>query len=116
MNLIINAINAMPEGGALTISMDLVNTETLSGPAAIEVRIKDTGEGMAREAQEKIFEPFHTTKNGGMGLGLTISRRIVQQHGGDIGVESHPGNGTTFTVRFPAETTKPKGNITPENI
>jgi len=110
MNLIINSINAMPAGGSLMVSIGLVSADVLGRPTQIEVRIKDTGEGMTKEAQGKIFEPFHTTKNGGMGLGLTISRRIIQQHGGDIRVESGLGDGTTFTVRFPAGTVNP-GNI-----
>lgn len=107
-NLIINSINAMPSGGALIISIGLASGENLSRTAYVEVGIKDTGEGMTREAQEKIFEPFHTTKNGGMGLGLTISRRIVQEHGGNIRVESHPGEGTTFIVRLPIEIIRPR--------
>jgi two-component system sensor histidine kinase AtoS len=67
------------------------------------VRIKDTGKGMPKEVQEKLFEPFQTTKNGGMGLGLTISRKIVEQHGGKIAVESEIDRGTTFIVRLPLE-------------
>ena len=106
MNLIINAINAMPEGGLLIVSMNLINSKSFpskaeSSPAHIEVRVKDTGKGMSRDALEEIFEPFHTTKGGGMGLGLTISRRIVEQHGGSIDVESEIDVGTTFLVRLP---------------
>ena len=101
VNLIINSINAMPGGGLLTVSIEKVNNESLSNPAHIEVRIKDTGKGMPKEVQEKLFEPFRTTKNGGMGLGLTISRKIVEQHGGRIAVESEIDRGTTFIVRLP---------------
>jgi len=101
MNLIINSINAMPEGGSLTISIDLVNSESLNQPAHIEVKIKDTGRGMSREDLERIFEPFRTTKNGGMGLGLTISQKIIKQHNGDIYVESEIDRGTTFVVKLP---------------
>jgi len=103
MNLIINSINAMPEGGLLTVSMEKVNSESLSNPAYLEVRIKDTGKGIPKEVEEKLFEPFHTTKNGGMGLGLTISRKIVEQHNGKITVESEIGRGTTFIVILPFE-------------
>jgi signal transduction histidine kinase len=103
MNLIINSINAMPEGGSLTVSIDLVKSETLSRPTHLEVKIKDTGQGISKEAQEKLFEPFHTTKNGGMGLGLSISRKIVEQHNGNIGLESELDQGTTFTIRLPIE-------------
>ena len=101
MNLIINSINAMPEGGSLTVSIEQANSESLSNPAYIEVIIKDTGKGISREVLERIFEPFHTTKNGGMGLGLTISRKIIEQHRGHINVESETGRGTTFIVRLP---------------
>lgn len=105
MNLIINSINAMPVGGLLTVSIEQVNNESLSNPTHIEVRIKDTGKGMPKEVQEKLFEPFHTTKNGGMGLGLTISRKIVEQHGGEIAVESEIDRGTTFIVKLPRRRT-----------
>ena len=103
MNLLINSINAMPQGGSLTVSIDLVSSGTSSRPTHIEVRIKDTGQGISKEAQERIFEPFHTTKNGGMGLGLSISRKIVEQHNGDIDLESEIDIGTTFTIRLPIE-------------
>ncbi|MDD4940102.1 MAG: sensor histidine kinase [Candidatus Omnitrophica bacterium] len=95
-NLIINSINAMPGGGWLTISLDLV-TE------GVEVKIKDTGSGISKEEQDRLFEPFHTTKNGGMGLGLAISRKIVEQHKGNIRVESGVNRGTIFTLKFPLE-------------
>ncbi|MDD5194559.1 MAG: ATP-binding protein [Candidatus Omnitrophica bacterium] len=101
MNLIINSMNAMPEGGSLAVSVDLLSKETLNSPTHIEVRVKDTGKGISREMCEKMFEPFHATKNGGMGLGLTISRKIIEQHKGDIRVESELGKGTTFIVELP---------------
>ena len=97
LNLIINSINAMPEGGLLTVSIEQAN---LINPTHIEVRIRDTGKGMSGEVQEKIFEPFHTT---GAGLGLTISRKIVEQHDGKIAIESEIDKGTTFIVRLPVE-------------
>ena len=103
MNLIINAVNAMPEGGSLAVSMDLIDNEGLGGPAHIRVGIKDTGSGIPADTLEKIFEPFHTTKRGGMGLGLTISRGIIEQHGGSIEVESEIDNGTTFIVTLPVD-------------
>lgn len=101
MNLIINSVNAMPEGGSLMVSIDLVSSKSLGSPAYLEVRVRDTGKGMSKEMLDRIFEPFHTTKNGGMGLGLTISRKIVEQHGGNIYVESEIDKGTTFTVKLP---------------
>ena len=71
----------------------------------LEIRIKDTGVGIPEDALERLFEPFHTTKRGGMGLGLTISSRIIEQHGGSINVESESGIGTTFIVRLPIQPT-----------
>lgn len=94
MNLIINSINAMPKGGSLIISLS-------SEGKNAEIRITDTGKGINPNALEKIFEPFYTTEKGGMGLGLTISRRIIEQHGGAIYAESETGKGTTVTVRLP---------------
>ena len=103
MNLIINAIKAMPGGGSLIISEEVINTDTYKIPPYLEIRIKDTGVGISEEALDKLFEPFHPTRKvGGMGLGLTISRRIIEQHSGTINVESRVSMGTTFIVRLPA--------------
>jgi len=102
INLIINAVNAMPGGGSLILSMDLINGKDAVSPGYMEVIIKDTGMGMSRDTLERIFEPFHTTKERGMGLGLPISRKIVEQHGGKIEVESQINVGTAFIVRLPA--------------
>jgi len=101
MNLIINSINAMPEGGWLIVSIDFENGAGPGGGERVKVRIADTGKGMSKEAQNKLFEPFHTTKNGGMGLGLAISRKIIKQHGGEINLESEIGRGTAFIVKLP---------------
>lgn len=103
INLIINSINAMPDGGLLTVSIDSVTDGSRGSFTHIEISIKDTGQGISKEALGKIFEPFRTTKNGGMGLGLTISRKIIEQHGGHIDVESAIGRGTTFVVKLPVK-------------
>ena len=100
MNLIINAINAMPKGGLLIITAGMVSSKDKRGSQEIEIRVKDTGEGIAPEALEEIFEPFYTKDKGGMGLGLAISRRIIEQHGGNIKVESKTGEGATFIIRL----------------
>ena len=100
MNLIINAIKAMPAGGSILVSADLINAGS-NRTSYIEIRIKDTGIGIPKSSLGKIFEPFHTTKDRGMGLGLTISRRVIEQHSGNINVESELGEGTTFIVRLP---------------
>jgi PAS domain S-box-containing protein len=98
LNLVLNAIDAMPTGGALRIQA--VQTEE---PAGVRVSFADTGVGIASEEVDRVFEAFHSTKEQGLGLGLYVSRNIVQEHGGRIDVESTPGRGTTFTVWLPAE-------------
>ena len=100
-NLIINAVKAMPEGGQLTVSLDSVRRCPSSQPRQIEVRIQDTGTGLSPEALKKIFVPFHSTRGGGMGLGLTICLRIIEQHCGNIITESKINGGTAFIVRLP---------------
>jgi two-component system, cell cycle sensor histidine kinase and response regulator CckA len=95
LNLVVNARDAMPEGGTLTIA-----TEEL--PERAVLKITDTGVGMTPEVRARIFEPFYTTKSdAGTGLGLSTVFGIVQQANGDIEVESTPGNGSRFTIRLP---------------
>jgi len=94
-NLILNAIEAMPQGGDLVI-------ETKSDGQWVEIGIGDTGCGIPRERLRTIFEDYTTTKRKGLGLGLAISRKIVQDLNGTIEIESEPGNGTTFTLKFPS--------------
>ncbi len=104
-NIIFNAQQAMPEGGILTITTRLkVEDKRLSGkPDFIEISFTDTGCGIPPENLDKIFDPFFTTKMDwkGTGLGLSVSYQIVQNHKGQIKVESLLGNGTTFTVFLP---------------
>ncbi|MBN2431301.1 MAG: PAS domain-containing protein [Acidobacteria bacterium] len=96
LNLVTNAIQAMPGQGRLTLA-------TLANKSAVIVRIKDTGEGIPPENLERIFSKGFTTKRRGMGtgLGLAISLNIMKDHGGSIEVESRPGQGSTFSLRFP---------------
>ncbi len=97
MNLIVNARDAMPDGGKLTI------LATIETPQTVLVRVIDTGTGIAPEILEHLFEPFYTTKGEhGTGLGLAICYRIVTEHGGEIWAESQAGRGTTFFIRLPA--------------
>ncbi|HEX6291482.1 MAG TPA: GAF domain-containing protein [Herpetosiphonaceae bacterium] len=96
MNLIVNAIDAMPDGGTLEII-------TQDAPDAVSVTVVDTGLGMPPEVQARVFDPFFTTKAAGMGtgLGLSICHQIIVRHGGTINVASTPGLGTTFTIYLP---------------
>jgi signal transduction histidine kinase len=96
VNLAVNAIQAMPRGGSL-----LVETARKGGEAVLLVA--DTGCGMSEEVKSRIFSPFFTTKGAsGTGLGLPVTHGIVTDHGGSIDVESAPGCGSRFLLRFPA--------------
>jgi len=108
MNLLLNAIYFTPEGGSITITTEAEGAPARAGraPAGSRVRltVRDTGAGIAPEVAGKIFDPFFTTKpvGEGTGLGLTISHRIVEEHGGSIDVESAPGKGTAFVITLPS--------------
>jgi PAS domain S-box-containing protein len=95
MNLVLNAIEAMPDGGRLQVW-----TACGDAPLSLEVHIADTGVGIPTGRLPDLFEPFYTTKETGVGLGLYVSHNIVQEHGGRIEVESVEGEGTTFTVHL----------------
>ncbi len=95
INLILNAVDAMPEGGTLT-----VRSKTLVGRVAVE--IEDTGIGISKEDMPRIFDPFFTTKEKGTGLGLSVSYGIMRSLGGELRVDSRPGAGSKFTVIIPA--------------
>lgn len=98
-NMLINGAEAMPDGGKLTISTDLVQDG-----AFIQLKISDTGCGISEPDTSKLFDPFYTTKEMGTGLGLSVSYGIVRAHDGSIGVESTEGKGTTFVVQLPVRT------------
>jgi signal transduction histidine kinase len=109
MNLVVNARDAMPNGGALTIAvsrsaMDGYSKE-LPGKSRefVMLRVTDTGKGIDDSIKLRIFEPFFTTKkqSGGTGLGLATVYGIVKQSNGDIEVTSKPGQGSSFTIKFP---------------
>jgi signal transduction histidine kinase len=95
-NLIVNAIQATAAGGRVSISTAQIGDH-------VEITIADTGSGIPAERLSKIFDDFVTTKRRGLGLGLAISKRIVEQLDGTITVESEVGRGTSFTLRFPAQ-------------
>ena len=67
----------------------------------LRLTIADTGRGMPPEDLKRIWEPFYTTKTSGTGLGLSVSHQIIREHGGTVDVQSAPGSGTRFTIRFP---------------
>ena len=98
-NLVKNAMEAMPEGGSLTIASRAVAEDG----EWWECRVADTGEGISKETMNKIFDPFFTTKpeDKGTGLGLAVTQSIVDAFGGKLWAESPPGQGATFIVRLP---------------
>jgi two-component system, NtrC family, sensor histidine kinase HydH len=94
VNLILNSLDAMPGGGDLTVGVRPAGSN-------VEVRVEDTGPGVAPEMRGRLFEPFASTKDTGLGLGLVICRRIVEDHGGTIAADGPPGAGARFVVRLP---------------
>jgi two-component system cell cycle sensor histidine kinase/response regulator CckA len=118
VNLIVNALDAMPDGGDLTIAThlalrnqtDMVEKESIvHNRQEVQISITDTGTGIPIEIQSAIFEPFFTTKPEGKGTGLGLSSAfgIIRQHGGEIEVSSSPGIGATFIVSLPAQVQRP---------
>ena len=96
-NLVTNAYQAMPDGGRLTIE----TSEVFRKPRSVAISISDNGCGISEENRAKIFEPLFTTKAKGIGLGLAMSKNLLEANGGSIGMESDVGKGSTFTVRLP---------------
>jgi PAS domain S-box-containing protein len=95
-NLVLNAIDAMPRGGILRLRT------RLGDHRHAVITVADTGMGMSEDVRKRIFDPFFTTKGEeGTGLGLSVSHSIVERHGGDLRVDSRPGEGTTFTITLP---------------
>ena len=98
-NLCLNAVEAMPQGGELRVGAHTTASE--SGRTLLEITVEDTGVGITAAALTQVFEPFFTTKPQGTGLGLAIAHRIVEDHGGEIRVQSEPWRGTRFTISLP---------------
>lgn len=102
LNLIVNARQAMPNGGQIGVSVRKSADADLA-----EIAIRDSGHGMAPEVLKRIFDPYFTTKTadsqgqGGTGLGLSLTRQVIESHQGRIRVESAVGQGTTFTLKLP---------------
>ncbi len=97
LNIAFNAIESMPEGGTLTFRTSRIESEK---GGAVGVAIRDTGTGIRKEDIKNIFKPFFTTKDRGIGLGLSICQRIIKNHGGYIRVKSIPGQGSIFYIRI----------------
>jgi len=106
LNLLLNAADSMPKGGTITVATQAgAGTETeVFGRDAVQIQVRDTGEGIPDELIARIFEPFFSTKRGkGTGLGLWVSQGIVQSHGGTMRVRSRVGRGTTFMITLPVQ-------------
>ncbi|MCK5622963.1 MAG: ATP-binding protein, partial [Alphaproteobacteria bacterium] len=98
VNVVENAVQAIDgeeTEGQVTVS-------TVRAGDNFEIRIKDTGPGIPEDLRKRIFEPLFSTKNSGCGLGLAISKEIIEQHGGTIGIEDGPSGGTCFVFRLPS--------------
>jgi signal transduction histidine kinase len=94
LNIVINALQATPSGGSVTITLDRVGPEFV-------ISFRDNGSGIAPDNLQRIFEPFYTTKTDGTGLGLAVTRKIIEGHGGKLDIESGVGLGTTVSIRLP---------------
>jgi len=99
LNLVLNAVDAMPQGGALG-----ARTFFDEDAGTIHIEISDTGKGISKDNIDKIFHPFFTTKPKGTGLGLSISKQLIDQHGGSITVDAVPTGGTIFRIQLPVQT------------
>jgi two-component system sensor histidine kinase PilS (NtrC family) len=119
-NLLVNAAQAMPEGGELHVWLEAAPRDSAQAragsrrngrrgqarrepvaPRWVEICVSDSGVGIPSEVQDQIFEPFFTTKKNGSGLGLSIVHRIIESHGGMLQVQSQPGEGSTFRASIP---------------
>ncbi|HEV8589462.1 MAG TPA: ATP-binding protein [Pyrinomonadaceae bacterium] len=110
VNLVFNAVDAMPQGGRLTLA-------AREADGAVEIAVSDTGTGMTPEIRSRVFDPFFTTKGkAGMGLGLAVCYGIVQRHEGTVEIESELGQGTTFRIRLPITHVKPKPETKKEPV
>ncbi len=105
LNLMLNALDAMPNGGKLTVSAHEVRERGDGEVTHVVVAVKDTGKGIPDSLRQRIFQPFFTTKEEGRGtgLGLSICHGLIQSHGGELDVESRLNEGSRFTVRLPVQ-------------
>jgi PAS domain S-box-containing protein len=105
VNLVANALDAMPRGGSLTLRVGLSDADTLAGARTgarrLAVEVEDSGTGIAPTDLDRVFNPFFSTKEGGTGLGLALTQKIVEDHGGSIDVRSTLGSGALFRIVLP---------------
>ena len=110
LNVLLNSIQAMPQGGAITVHMaDRPDGKREESLDSVRVTLSDTGPGIPEEAMRRVFDPFYTTKENGTGLGLSITYGIVQGHGGEIDIVSKTdpsSHGTSVTIRMPRKAKK----------
>ena len=101
LNLVLNGIQSIDTEGKISIEAVARPADASNRPGTIELAISDTGVGIPPEHLDRIFRPFYTTKRGGTGLGLSLCRRIISQHGGTLTVESKMKQGSRFLIRLP---------------
>lgn len=101
LNLVLNGIQAIESEGKITIAAAVQNSGVPDRPDCLEVSVADTGHGIPPDRLERIFRPFYTTKRGGTGLGLSLCRRIIREHGGTLTAESELAKGSRFMIRLP---------------
>ena len=111
LNLIKNAIEAMAAGPTTIKALRLVTTQ--DGNSVVSLSVQDTGPGIAPENETHVFDPFFTTKSSGMGLGLSISRRIIEDHGGELRLTKTGSNGCTFEITLPSVATSDSVDVRP---
>ncbi len=95
INLVTNALQAMPDGGKLTLKSQI------NSDGQVSLIVEDTGVGIPEKIKPQIFTPLFTTKPRGQGFGLAVCKRVIEAHGGTIGFESQEGKGAKFTIKFP---------------
>ncbi len=107
LNLVLNAVQAIDRGGKISIEALVRESGRPNLPSQAEICVEDNGQGIPPQQIGDIFRPFFTTKRGGTGLGLSLSRRIITAHGGTLVAESVPGKGSRFTIRIPMGSVSP---------
>ncbi|HEY1186527.1 MAG TPA: ATP-binding protein [Gemmata sp.] len=117
-NLLFNALDVLPAGGAVRVTVAVAPADTGGPGEVLTVLVSDSGPGLPVGLEEQIFDPFISTKETGMGLGLSICRRIIEAHGGSIGATNGPSGGAVFVVRLPcaARTERRPGGLNPVRV